>query len=117
MDLRELVRALRVGDTMAVREWAHEARRRRDDLTNLSLPSGLTQEECALAAGVLEMLAERWDVPPPPWTSRIGPAEEEVWLTLHGRRIPELRERCQRHGPEPLRRRRILALPDFMSVP
>lgn len=116
MDLRELVRALNDGDLLAAREWAQEASRRPGEISSLELPRELTKTERAVAAGIVEMLALRCKVTPPAWVESIGPAPEEVWLTRHGRRLPELRERCRRFGPEPLRRRRVFAMPEFLAT-
>jgi hypothetical protein len=70
----------------------------------------------AIAAGIAELLAERNAQEPPPWTRPIPAAAEPVFLVKAAQRMPRLRRLCEEEGPEPLRRRRLLAPPDFLTA-
>lgn len=78
---------------------------------------GLDATELALAAGLVEMMCnrERWGTPPA-WTAAVPPAPRKIFLVSAAFNEPELRVLCERNGPEPLRRRGLLAPPDFLTL-
>jgi hypothetical protein len=116
MDLIDLVRALKACDALSARQWVSDAMHSRIQLERLARPSGLDAIEMAIAAGVVELLASRWNQSPPAWTKEVAPAPEPVFLVQAARRLPRLRRSCEIEGPEPLRRRRLLAPPDFLTA-
>jgi hypothetical protein len=115
MDLRELVRALRSHETLAARQWVADAQRANVQLDALKQPSGLDSVDLAIAAGVVELLASRWLQSAPDWTKRIPALEVPFFLVKAAAHLPRLRKTCEEEGPEPLRRRRLLAPPDFLT--
>ena len=116
MDLSDLVRALVGLDPLAVRQWIADASRSNVQWANLPRPEGLNLTEDVIAAGVAELLAFRAGVNPPAWTSAVGAAPEPVFLVRAALQMPRLRWSCEHEGPEPLRRRRVFAPPDFLTV-
>ncbi len=116
MDLEDLVRALLRGDALAVRQWVADARRSGLVWTQVPAPRGLSPTELATAAGVAELLAERTGQSPPQWTASVPPAPEKVFLVRAAATMPRLRSLCEREGPEPLRRRGLLAPPEFLRI-
>jgi len=116
MDLHELIRALLTNDMLTAREWVAEAERMRFRWASIPRPAGMDAIAMAVAAGVVEMLASRSSQEPPSWTAAVPAASESVFLVRAALRMPRLREMCEREGPEPLRRRRILAPPDFLTA-
>lgn len=115
MDLIHLVKALRTCDVLSARQWVSDATHSRIQLTRLARPSGLDAIEMAIAAGIVELLAARFDQLPPAWTREVGAAPEPVFLVQAARWFPRLRKLCETEGPEPLRRRQLLAPPDFLK--
>jgi hypothetical protein len=115
MDLIELVRALCAYDALAARQWVADAIGQNLRLSGLPMPQGLSPVEIAVAAGVVEMLAERWQQEPPPWTRDV-PGADPTFLVRAAATLPRLRRTCELEGPEPLRRRRLYAPPDFLVV-
>ena len=71
--------------------------------------------EKAVAAGVVELLSGRAGEPPPAWTADVQAAPRTVVLVRAADSMPRLRRVCEEEGPEPLRRRGILAPPDFLT--
>jgi len=69
-----------------------------------------------IAAGLVELLARRADVAPPPWTEAVGPEREFVVLDPGLDQMPRSFARAKESGPEPLRKRKLLALPGFLDV-
>jgi hypothetical protein len=117
MNIGDLVDALLAGDLLGARQWVKDARRAGLDFSSIAPPTGLDAVRLAAAAGLVELLASRAGQPAPPWTERVGAAPREIWLDLGLLMIPALRARSRDEAPEPLRRRHVYALPDFLSIP
>lgn len=116
MDVPELVRALLAGDLLAARQYAADARRMNVQWETVERPSGLNDRELVVAAGIVELLASRAGCTPPPWTERVGAAREALVLDPGLEQMPRSFARAKVAGPEPLRRRNLIALPDFLDV-
>jgi hypothetical protein len=117
MHLNDLVNALARHDDLVAREWVKDARRTGLRYSELPRPTNLDADRLAIAAGIVELLASRQGEAPPDWTSDVGPASREIWLSQYAEKIPVLRERCRQFGPAPLRKRHVLALPDALTIP
>jgi len=116
MDLRDLVRALLSFDALAARQWLADAQRSGFVWAEVPAPVGLDTTELATAAGVAELLAARAGQPPPGWAASVPPAPRRLFLVRAASSMPRLRSLCEREGPEPLRRRGLLAPPEFLSI-
>ncbi len=116
MELRDLVEALLVQDALAARQWVDDARRSGVSWPAMPRPNGLDASAMAVAAGVAEMLSERASQQPPAWTSDVGAAPAPILLVRAAGILPRLRKLCEDEGPEPLRRRRLLAPPGFLTA-
>lgn len=116
MDLRELVRALLAFDALTARQWVADSIRQGVDWASMPEPTDLDGVALGIAAGVAELLAARAGQAPPPWTGNVHAASTPVYLVKAARTMPRLRRLCEEEGPEPLRRRGILAPPEFLIV-
>jgi hypothetical protein len=116
MDLRELVGFLLGREALAARQWIADASREGFEWARVPEPEGLDPLALAVAAGVVEMMAERLAVPPPSWTAGVPAAPHRLYLVEAAEVMPRLRRLCEEEGPEPLRRRRLLAPPDFLTA-
>lgn len=116
MEIRELVRALLAGDLIAARQLVTDAHRMNLEWERLDEPTGLSERELVVAAGITELLALRAGGRPPSWTQAVGPAREMVVLDPGLEQMPRSFARAKSSGPEPLRRRNLIALPDFLAV-
>jgi hypothetical protein len=116
MELHELVRAIVTGNLLAARQWVADAKRLRMRWGECAQPKGLTDRELAIAAGLAELLADRAGVSPPQWTRSVGPQAELVVLDPGLEAMPRSFARARVDGPEPLRKRNLIALPDFLDV-
>jgi hypothetical protein len=116
MDLIELVRALRGHETLAARQWVVDALRTGVQLHTLERPRDVDSVDLAIAAGVVELLASRWGQPAPDWTRSVPALPEPFFLVKAAACLPRLRKTCMDEGPEPLRRRRLLAPPNFLTA-
>lgn len=116
MDLRDLVDALLAFDHLAARQWVADAMRAGMRWADLPRPSGLDDVGMAIAAGVAEMLAGRTGQSPPSWTREVHGSPQRLYLVREASRMPRLRRLCEDQGPEPLRRRGLLAPPEFLTI-
>ena len=69
MDIRELVKALLSFDALKARQWVADALESGLLWSEVERPEGLSPVEMAVAAGVVEMLAQRNHQDPP---ARLG---------------------------------------------
>ncbi len=116
MELRDLVRAILAGDLIVARQIVADAQRMSPEWERLEQPLGLSERELTIAAGITELLALRAGRRPPSWTQAVGPADEMIVLDPGLEQMPRSFARAKILGPEALRRRNLIALPDFLSV-
>ena len=116
MDLRELLQAVLTHDMLTARQWVTDAIRAGFRWEAVGQPEGLDPVSLALAASLVELMAERTGRRCPSWTAAVPAAPERLFLVEAARVLPRLRRLCEEEGPEPLRRRRFLAPPDFLTA-
>lgn len=116
MNLSDLVRALLSFETLVARQWVTDSLRAGVVWASIPVPTDLDDVSLGVAAGIAELLAERAGQAPPAWASSVEVAGSPVWLVKAARTMPRLRRLCELEGPEPLRRRGILAPPEFLTV-
>lgn len=95
-----------------VQDWLRSAPRFRDE----PAPSSADPQVRAVAAAVVELLAERAHQAPPTWTSTVGPLGMPLYLVAAAHKSEKLRARVERESPEPLRRRRVYAPPGYLEL-
>ena len=116
MELHHLVEAVLAGDLLTARQWVTDARRIGLDWNLVACPHNFSAREMAVAAGLVELLARRAGKQPPAWTDGVGAEREPVVLDPGLEQMPRSFARAQTAGPEPLRKRNLFALPDFLDV-
>ena len=116
MNLPELVHALLEGDLLAARQYVADAKRMQVDWQQLEQPLDLNDKELSVAAAIVELLAFRCGAVPPTWTSGVGAVREVLVLDPGLERMPRSFARAKSSGPEPLLKRNLIALPDFLDV-
>lgn len=116
MDLRELVEAILRGDLLAARQWVADARRERIQWESVPCPRDFSDLEMTIAAGLVELFAHRSGVNPPSWTDGVGPEPEPILLDPGLEQMPRSYALARSSAPDPLRKRNLFALPDFLDV-
>ncbi len=118
MQIRALIEALMSYDALGARQWVADAMHVPIKWSEIARPRGLGAEQLALAvaAGVVEMLAERSRQRSPSWTAEVAASPRRIYLVRAAESMPRLRQLCDEEGPEPLRRRQIMAPPEFLTV-
>ncbi len=112
--VEQLANAALARDALKVRSLAQDLLRS-SPLSNLDRPTTSTPEALIVAAALVELLAFRNHVSSPTWTSEIGGMETPFHLLNAAERMPRLRAWCEAEAPEPLRRRKLFAPPDYLS--
>lgn len=116
MDLADVVRALMDGNLLTAREFAADVHRSHMQWDSLERPVGLSERELSVAAAIVELLAWRNDSRPPSWTADVGAAPELMVLDPGLEQMPRSFARAKEAGPESLRKRNLIAPPDFLHV-
>lgn len=116
MDIPELIHALLAGDLLTARQYVADARRMNVKWERLPQPQGLSDIEMCVAAGIVELLASRSGATPPTWTMAFGAVRDPLILDPGLERMPRSFAHARTDAPEPLRRRNLIALPDFLDV-
>ena len=102
-------------DALQLRSLVQDLVRSSQRLADLPMPNTQNSQLLAVAAGIVELLAVRTGQPAPNWTASIGAAAEPYFLVAAAERLPSLRQLCQDESPEPLKRRRLFAPPNFLT--
>jgi hypothetical protein len=116
MELRDLIDAILAGDLLAARQWVADAQRAHVHWATLECPSDFVGRQLTLAAALVELLASRAGETPPIWTRSVGAEREPVILDPGLEDMPRSLAQAKICGPEPLRKRNLVALPDFLAV-
>lgn len=91
MDLRDLVAALLRRDALGARQCVADAARERFDWSGVGEPHDLSPAGRAVAAAVVEMMAERMGRRPAAWTAAVPAAPERLFLVEAAEVLPRLR--------------------------
>jgi hypothetical protein len=116
MELRDLVRAILSGDLLVARQWVADARRARLEWELFARPSGLDAREMVVAAGMAELLAARAGSTSPAWTASVGPHTEQLVLDPGLAEMSRSFQHAKAEASEALRKRNLVAPPDFLDV-
>ena len=116
MHLEDLVQALLSRDALTARAWVADASRAGLRWLEVPRPEGLDPTGLAIAAGISETLAARSGQAAPQWTADVPGIAEPFLLVRAAATMPRLRRLCETEGPEPLRRRGLLAPPEFLTA-
>jgi hypothetical protein len=113
MQLADVARAALRGEHLLVRQWAADCLRERVAWPSFEQPGGLVGDELVVAAAVVELLADRAGQARPAWTARVPALSRPLYFVP----LPLRRSReASVHGsPEPLRRRGIFAMPNYLE--
>jgi len=83
--------------------------------SQLPAPDSLDDIIRSVAAGIVELLADRCGQTPPEWCHQIGPVPHPIHLLKSAATMKRLRELCEKESPLPLRRRNLFAPPTFLQ--
>lgn len=113
--LEQLALAALARDHLRLRSLTQDLLREQKTLTHLSSPATADAQVLSVAAGLVELLALRRHEPAPSWVEVVGPLKEPFYMLEAAQHFKRLRLLCETESPEPLRRRNLLAPPDFLT--
>ena len=113
--IEQLSQAALARDNLRLRGLAQDLLYSKTPLNKLARPSGRDPRVLAVCASIVELLAAHQGQEPPAWTKKIGALNEPFFLIESAARMKRLRELCETQSPEPLRKRRLYAPPNFLQ--
>jgi hypothetical protein len=113
--LEQLARAALNREGLQLRSLAQDFLRENHRLSNHARPATNDARVLAAAAALIELFAARQKQTPPNWTRDVGPLPEPHFLLESAAKLKRLRALCEAQAPEPLRKRRLYAPPNFLE--
>jgi hypothetical protein len=113
--IEQIAQAARDGDALMLRSHVQDWLRENPRFVDCLAPATSDATLLAIAASIVELLAQRRQQPPPAWTEDIAPADHPLYLVKSALTMPRLRRLCESESPAPLRRRNLFAPPTFLE--
>jgi hypothetical protein len=113
--IEQLANAALNGESLLLRSLTQDLLREQPQLTVYPKPQTQDARLLTTAAALIELLATRLKQAPPPWTNEVGPLPEPIYLLKAAASMNRLRTLCETEAPEPLRKRRLYAPPNFLE--
>ncbi len=112
--LETLVHAAADRDSLKLRELTLEFLSAHPTLEDIEKPDFPDSKHLAIAAGLLDLFATRRHQQPPLWVTGVT-GVEPFFLVAAAERMPRLRELCETQAPPELKKRGLLAPPNFLE--
>lgn len=113
--LEQLAEAALQRDGLRVRSLAQDLLRETARLSEVPRPASADLRLLSTAAALIELLADHQHQTPPAWTREIGPLPEPFFLLEAAEHMKRLRALCETQAPEPMRKRRLYAPPNYLA--
>ena len=113
--LNDVVDAVLSRDGLRLSGTTQEFLRATPQLLDVPKPVALSDRQVVVAAAIMELLALRIGQPAPSWTTTVGGLTEPFFLVAEAETMKRLRIMCEQESPEPLRKRGLLAPPQYLS--
>jgi hypothetical protein len=113
--LNEVVEAALNRDALWLSGATQEFLRSTPRLPEVPQPSSMEERHWGVAAALLELLALRTGQQPPGWTALVGGLREPFFMVAEAETLRNTRIMCEQESPEPLRKRKLLAPPQFLT--
>lgn len=114
--IEQLAYAALNGDALQLRSLIQDWLTENAPISACSPPANSDLTIRVIAAGLVELLAERRHEPAPTWTQTIGHLDQPLFLVKSALTMPRLRELCFRESPSVLKRRNLFAPPTFLEM-
>ena len=116
VSLEDVAAAALRRDALSLRSLVQDFLRDHPRLSSVPRPQTEDAEILGVAAGLLELMAQRTGQAAPVWTHDVGAMPKPFVLLEEALRMKRLRALCQAESPEPLRKRGLYAPPDFLTI-
>jgi hypothetical protein len=115
VQIEQIAEAALSGDSLQARSLVQDFFRQHPELAVIRPPQTNDERILAISAALLELFAMRTNQAAPAWTPTIGPLPEPIYLLKAAQHMKRLRTLCENESPEPLRKRRFYAPPDYLT--
>jgi hypothetical protein len=113
--IEQLAEAAYQRDSLRLRSLVQDMVRSETDWNSLPRPKTKDVRLLVIAASLTELLAIRQNQTPPAWTKDIGALNEPFYMLRSAENMKRLRVLCETQSPEPMRKRRLYAPPNFLD--
>lgn len=113
--LNDVVDAALSRDGLLLSGATQEFLRATPRLPDVPQPTALSERQLVVAAAIMELLAYRTGQSAPTWTAAVGGLAEPFFLVAEAETMKRLRVMCEQESPEPLRKRKLFAPPQYLS--
>ncbi|HWB52863.1 MAG TPA: hypothetical protein VG722_01680 [Tepidisphaeraceae bacterium] len=113
--IEQLAETALSGNALLLRSLTQDWLREFPRLADVPAPATTDATVLSVAAGLIELLAQRRHEPPPPWTKTIGALPQPLHLVKATQTMRRLRELCERETPAPLRKQNLFAPLGFLE--
>jgi hypothetical protein len=113
--IEELAEAAINQDSLLLRSLTQDFLQDNPNLRACLRPKTSDLKILAASASLIELLAQRSQQEPPPWTKEIGALAEPIHLVKAAATMKRLRALCEQQAPESLRKRGFYAPPNFLA--
>ena len=113
--IEQLAEAALQRDSLRLRSLVQDIARANINWSLILRPKTNDLRLLALSASLAELLASREKQEPPSWTKEIDALQEPFYLLQSAEKMKRLRLLCETQSPEPMRRRRLYAPPNFLE--
>jgi hypothetical protein len=113
--IEQIAEAALQRDNLRLRSLVQDLVHTNVDWSSLPRPTTNDTRLLAIAASLTELLAERQHQNPPAWTKQVGALKEPFFLVRSAETMKRLRVLCETQSPEPMRKRRLYAPPNFLE--
>jgi hypothetical protein len=113
--IEQVAKAVLARDGLKARSLTQDFFRERAKLADIPKPKVADEQVLVMTAALLELFASRMKQEAPPWTAEVGPLSEPIFLLKAAERMQRLRRLCETEAPEPLKKRRLYAPPNYLE--
>ncbi|MFZ1042153.1 MAG: hypothetical protein WAN58_12685 [Anaerolineales bacterium] len=113
--IEQLAEAALQRDSLRLRSLVQEMIHANINWSAIPRPNTGDARLLAISASLAELLAARQNQTPPAWTKEIGALSEPFFLLRSAETMKRLRTLCETQAPEPMRKRRLFAPPNFLE--
>lgn len=110
-----IANAILTNDPLTARSLVQDWLRSAPVFANEPPPCTFDVRARAVAAAIVELLAERAGQPAPNWTAGEGKLSTPLFLVAAAQHSPKLRARVERESPAPLRKRNVFAPASYLE--
>lgn len=111
----EIVNAALAHEALKLRSLTQEFLHTNPSFGELPKPVTNDPTKFALAAAIVELLAQQAEQKPPVWTAEAQSVSEPIFLLKSAEKMKRLRQLCLEKAPLPLKKRGFYAPPNYLN--